>query len=156
VGLVEVDPMGFSVSGSAAIIFAGMFIAFGMFYTATANSVEQVSDARQAASEDRLEQQNTAIEITSAVIDIDEGELQVTVENTGSRALSLEDTDVFVDGSYRTDWQGPATVGPDDDGSTDLWLPEEALVANFSLGSADRVKVVTESGVSDTSGVTST
>ena len=57
--------MGFSVSGSAALIFVAAFIGFGMFYSATANSTEMVNDAREDRSDRQLERTNTAIQITT-------------------------------------------------------------------------------------------
>ena len=146
--------MGFSVSGSAAIIFAAMFIAFGMWHTAATNGFERVSDAQEEDADRLLAQQNTAIVIDSAVADTGAGETRIRATNTGSTELSLNETDVLVDNEYHDGWQGNATL--DGTSGTDLWLPGEQLEFNVSVGSAAQVKVVTETGVSDTSGVTNT
>ncbi|MDX1746081.1 MAG: flagellin, partial [Halobacteriales archaeon] len=96
--------MGFSVSGSFAIIVIGTFIAFGMFYGSAANAVEQVTDAQQAAHHDRLEQYNTAINVTRAEWqtggDCGTGNtcLLIDIQNEGTTTLSTDATDVFVDG----------------------------------------------------------
>jgi flagellar protein FlaF len=144
--------MGFSVSGAAAIIFASMFIAFGMWYTAADNSFSRVTDAQDAQSESSLETSNTAIEIISA--SYSSGTLTVEINNTGTTQLSLNQTDLLIDGQYETDWQAAnATVAGD--GSTDLWLPGEQLTITLDRASQpDRIKLVTESGVGASAEVT--
>jgi flagellar protein FlaF len=144
--------MGFSVSGAAAIIFASMFIAFGMWYTAADNSFSRVTDAQDAQSESSLETSNTAIEIISA--SYSSGTLTVEINNTGTTQLSLNQTDLLIDGQYETDWQAAnATVAGD--GSTDLWLPGEQLTITLDRASQpDRLKLVTESGVGASAEVT--
>jgi flagellar protein FlaF len=145
--------MGFSVSGSAAIIFASMFIAFGMWYTATANSFERVSEAETAGADSALTDRNTHVEITSA--EFANGTLTITVNNTGAEQLSLSDTDLLVDGRIVGDWQADnATV--EGYGDTDLWMAGEELTITLSRSSQPaRVKIVTETGVADTAEVTS-
>ena len=141
--------MGFSVSGSAAIIFAGMLIAFSMFHTAGADSFERVTEAQSDRSDAALDAKNTDIVIDSAT---DSGDIVIDVRNTGSTTLSLNGTDVLVDNEYRTDWQADATVGGVD--NSDLWLPgETATITVSGSGTPTRVKVVTEKGVSDSSEV---
>jgi flagellar protein FlaF len=153
---VEVVQMGFSVSGSAAIIFAALFIAFGMYHSAATDSFERVSDARDSHADAALERTNTEIAIESAVRDLDAGvtEFRVRVNNTGSTALSVEETDALVDSDYRTGWRTDATV--DGTSNTELWLPGEQLVFNLTGDTGDRVKVVTEHGVADSAEVTGT
>lgn len=139
--------MGFSVSGSAAIIFAGLLIAFGMWHTAASNSFERVSEAQGDRADATLDEKNTAIVIDSATYS--SGTLTVDATNEGSTALSLNRTDLLIDNAYEPDWQADATV--DGDGQTDLWLPGETATITVSLGSTpSRVRLVTESGVADT------
>ncbi|WP_436923753.1 flagellin [Halosimplex amylolyticum] len=143
--------MGFSVSGSAAIIFVGLFIAFGMWQTAASNSFERVSEAQSDRSDAALDEQNTAIVVDSA--STTDGDLTVTATNTGSTALSLNRTDLLVDNDYQTGWQGDVLF----DGSqkpVDLWLPDEQITITVTT-TGSRVKLVTESGVSDATEVTS-
>jgi flagellar protein FlaF len=135
--------MGFSVSGSAAIIFAGLFIAFGMWHGAASDAFERVSDAQQDETDATLGQQNTAIEITDA-----SGTLTVKVENTGSTTLALDETDVVVDNEYQTGWRSGADV--EGDSTTDLWHPGQTLTLDVGVSSPSRVKVTTEYGVADT------
>jgi len=144
--------MGFSVSGSAAIVLAGMFIGFGMFYAATAESNELVSEAREDRVDDTLVEKNSDIAIQS--VEYVNGRLTVLVNNTGAHPLSINATDVIVDNRYRTDWERNATV--DGDGGTDLWLPREQL--NVTVYPAEdetptRVKLVAGQGVADTAEV---
>ena len=144
--------MGFSVSGSAAVIFVAAFIGFGMFYSATANSFERVNDAREDQRDRLLDQQNTEISLVSATWNATGSEnLVVTVDNTGSETLSVEATDLLVDNDYQTGYD--TTV--DTDPSTDIWASQEQLeitVTSFTSG-PDRVKVVTENGIADTAEV---
>ncbi|QLH84289.1 flagellin [Halosimplex pelagicum] len=139
--------MGFSVSGSAALIFAGLLIAFGMWHTAATNSFERVSEAQSDRSDGLLDQKNTAVVVDSA--STADGDLTVEATNTGSTALSLNETDLLVDNEYRTGWRANATV--DGDAATYLWLPGEQLAIEVPPeGTPGRVKLATEAGVSDT------
>lgn len=145
--------MGFSVSGSAAIIFASLFIAFGMWYTATANSFERVTEAEAAGMDSALTDKNTRINITGAAYNASADELTVTVNNTGAAQLSLAETDLLVDGRLVESWSSSATV--EGFGDTDLWMAGEELEITLSRTSQPgRVKLVTGTGVADTAEVT--
>ncbi|WP_436929776.1 fla cluster protein FlaF [Halosimplex halobium] len=138
--------MGFSVSGSAALVFAGLLIAFGMWHGAASDSFERVSEARSDRADRLLDQQNTAITLAATYVD---GTLTVEATNDGSTALSLNRTDILVDNEYETDWRANATV--DGDEETYLWLPGEQLTVEITTGSTpSRVKLATEDGVSGT------
>ncbi|MCU4717147.1 flagellin [Halapricum hydrolyticum] len=142
--------MGFSVSGSAAIVFVGLFIAFGTFYTASTNTVEEMTDANDDWQDRQLAQQNTEIEIVAAVYDNETERLVVEVNNTGATVLSVNDTDLLVDNEYRT-----ASRDVDGDAGTDIWAPGQRLTYSVSAASQpDRVKVATETGVAATEVVT--
>jgi len=141
--------MGFSVSGSAAIIFVAAFIGFGMFYSAATNGFERVNDAREDQRDRLLDQQNTEISLVSATWNSSGNDnLVVTVDNTGSETLSVEATDLLVDNDYHSGYD----TSVDGDSSTDIWASQERLTVTVtSLSSQpDQVKVVTESGVADT------
>lgn len=146
--------MGFSVSGSAALVFVGLFLAFGMYHSATANSFERVSDAERDRSDALLDSRNTAVAISNASYDSSAEELTVEVDNTGSAQLRVSETDLLVDGEYRTGWESAATVAGDAD--TDLWLTGQQLSVTLSGISSQpgRVKVVTGTAVSATAEVT--
>lgn len=144
--------MGFSVSSAAALIFAGMFVAFGVWHTATANSFERVSEAEAARTDAVLAQQNTALNVTTASYDAGADELTVAVENAGASQLRLSTTDLLVDGDYVTGWQDGASVAGD--GATDLWLGGETVTITLSRTSQPgRVKVVAATGVAATAEV---
>lgn len=139
--------MGFSVSGSFAIIVLASFIAFGMVYPAAANGFERVTDAVGATHDDDLERQNTAIEIVQ--VDYQAGQLDVNVTNNGSSTLSINDTDLVVDNVYYApeELDVHRVVGNPD---SELWLPGETLFFRASIPDApNRTKVVTEYGVAD-------
>jgi len=143
--------MGFSVSGSAAIVFVGLFIAFGTFYSASTNTMEQVTDARSDWQDRDLDQHNTDIEITAATYNLTTDRLTVETNNTGAVALSVSETDLIADNEYlipeRSDVNGNAV--------TDIWATGQQLTFNVTVGAQpDRVKVTTEAGVAATEVVT--
>ncbi len=143
--------MGFSVSGSTAIIFLAMFISFGIVYSAAYNGFERVSDARSDHADIVLNQQNTALNITT--VNYSGGKLNVTVSNTGSTSLDVNDTDVLVDGSYVTA-ADVASRNVNGDATTELWLPGETLRFQINVSSSPtRVKVVSGPGLADTEAV---
>lgn len=144
--------MGFSVSGAAAVIFIGMFIAFGAWFTAASNGFDQVTDAEQMQSDSTLEASNTAIEIGSATYnESGNGQLVVTANNTGAEGLSLDATDLLVDGAFVDNWSASAEV--DGDAGTNLWLSGEQLTVTLNRPEPRRVKLVVQAGVSATATV---
>lgn len=159
--------MGFSVSGSTAIVFVGVLISTSMFYTAASNGFERLEDSRTTATEKSLEQHNTDINVTEVTLSLT-GNLTVEVNNTGSTALEVENVDLLVDNHYQEadsvtlldDGEVVATLTSLLDGSsgsdgTDLWLPGETLrlTANLGLSSPNRVKVVVGPGVAETEAI---
>jgi flagellar protein FlaF len=144
--------MGFSVSGSAAIIFAAMFVAFGMFHSATANGFERVTEAQEDRTDRELTRQNTAITISSAEWNTTGQYLIVSVKNTGATALDVEDVDLLADNTYIN---GPDT-SVEGDSSTTVWAPQDTLEINATSPSSDpgQIKIVTGPGVADTHATT--
>lgn len=144
--------MGFGVSGSSAIIFLGVLIAGVTMYSAAEATVEQVGEARDANSERLLDRKNTAVNITNATYVTGTENLTVAVENVGSTSLSVADTTILVNNSYRSTTN--ATV--DGVAGTDVWAPGETLRLNTSEGPSapSRVTVVTENGVAASTDVT--
>lgn len=142
--------MGFSVSGSVAIISIGAIVAFGIMFPAVIDSSHQVSEAQATQSERILDQQNTAIRINNSVYD--GTNLTVDVVNEGTVALDIDETDVIVDGEYVS--PNATTVyqtlnKTDGDESTGVWVSGEVLEIVVSVEDPNRVKVVTETGVAD-------
>ena len=132
--------MGFSVSGATALLLVAAFISLGILSTAATNGFERMNDAYHTDVDRRLEQQNTAV----SIVNISCSPLNLTVKNTGTTALHVNDTDVLVDNTY-ANWSGLAHE-VDGNASTDLWLPGQTLHVNGSTAS-NRVKVVTGPGV---------
>lgn len=142
--------MGFSVSGAAAILFATMFLTFGMWFTASSNSFERVTEAENAQSDTVLEAHNTAISVANVTYNATSEVLTVMVNNTGASQLTVDSTDLLVDGQYQTGWEENATVAGKD---TRLWLAGETLTMTVTVSNSTeptRVKVTTEHGVSVT------
>jgi flagellar protein FlaF len=147
--------MGFSVSGSFAIVFVGALLAFGVWHTAASNGFERVTEAQSDRADATLDQRNTDVAVESVTYDAVNETLRVNATNTGSTSLSLDDTDLLVDNEYRAGWQDRATI----DGAaleTDLWLPGEELSTNVTVSDPQQVKLVTGPGVAASSPVTET
>ncbi|WP_128475892.1 fla cluster protein FlaF [Halorussus pelagicus] len=145
--------MGFSVSGGTVVLFLGIFISFGIAFSAGSNGLERVNKAYEANADDELTRQNTAIDIGNASTTDVGGQryVNVTVNNTGSTTLSINDTDILIGGNY-TNHTSPnmETLEVAGAAETDLWLPGETLRFNVSVDAApDRVKVVAGPGIAD-------
>jgi len=138
--------MGFSVSASTAIIFAGLFLAVGILYPAVSNGYELVQDAEVDRDDAQLDMRNSAINITELNGD------RINVTNEGSTALDAENVDLVINGEYQP--RGDYNPAVDGDSGTSLWLPGETLeIAEngdviFSPG--DQVRLVTDHGLSVT------
>ncbi|MFO7832932.1 MAG: flagellin [Halohasta sp.] len=133
--------MGFSVSASTAIIFAGLFLTAGTLYPSVSNAHERVTDAEIERTDATLDMRNTDINITV----VDTTDPSIGVKNEGSTSLNASDIDVVIDGEY----QPRETY--DSDG---LLVPgEQITIENFEdfddFSSVDRVKIVTDHGISD-------
>lgn len=144
--------MGFSVSGSAAILFLGMVISFGVAYSAAFNGFENVSDAYKDDADRILDQKNTAINMTNVSWNqTATDQLTVKIDNTGATTLSVNDTDLLVDNNYQTSFVNRSVVENPESG---LWMPGETL--NMTITNASKpgqIKVVTGPGVSATGAV---
>jgi flagellar protein FlaF len=137
--------MGFSVSASTAIVFAGLFLVAGIIYPAISNGYEQVLDADVDRDDAQLDMRNSEITIDTVNAD------SITVNNTGSTSLTVSNVDLVIDGEYQQRGTYDTTVGTDS--TTDLWLPGESLTLDNFDGTVEidsRVKVVTDHGLSVT------
>jgi len=142
--------MGFSVSGSAAILFIAAFVSVGILYSAAFNGFEQVQDAETASDDRVLEAKNTAIEVANVTYNDSEHEMTVNVTNNGSTTLSVSGTDLVSNGSYVPD-SAYLNTSVDGNENTDLWLPGETYSLTVSQSpKPDRIKVVTSNGVTAT------
>jgi len=132
--------MGFSVSGASAVILLAGVLCFSMAFTALSNGYERVSDAEQDRIERLLEQQNSDINITEVT------STTVKVNNTGSTTLDVNETHVVTNGTF----EEPDSTSVEGNSDTTVWAPGEQLTITLSSSDPTRVKVVTETGVSDT------
>lgn len=150
--------MGFGTSGSLLVVFAGLFIAMGTLYTATANVAEELNEADDAQRERLVGVQQTDVTVAIAEWNATSENLTVAVDNTGETTLSVEHTDVVVDGSYVAieEFERRTVEGR----TTDVWRPGKRLVIEDAdtvaglVAAPDRVKVVTENGIADITEVT--
>jgi len=142
--------VGFSVSGAAAIVFTGLFVAFSMWYGASYNSFERISEAQHDRSERVLTTKNVDIEVVTAEYGSDT--LTVEVNNTGAAALALNRTDILVDNGYESNWRDGAAIASNQ--NTWIWQSGEQLSVTFEESTQpDQVRVATERGVADTAAV---
>lgn len=130
-----------------AVLFVGVLIAISTAYPMMSTANERVQTAVDDRDDRAMSQRNSDIELANVTYNATNDTLVVRVNNTGSRTLSIADTDVLVDGTYR---QGYATA-VDGDGSRTIWVPGETLRIEVSTSTRpDRVKVVTEFGIAET------
>ncbi|MDY6865181.1 MAG: hypothetical protein SVY15_04315 [Halobacteriota archaeon] len=134
--------MGFSVSASIAIFLLGSLVMGSLAYTSMSNSARLVNDGQNEQHERMREELQTDINITSTDYNLTLQRLQVSVENTGSIVLDSSEVDLIIDGTISSSLSfSPSKV----------WIPENNLIitATGVSSSPNRVKVVTENGVSD-------
>jgi flagellar protein FlaF len=144
--------VGFSVSGSAAIVFIGLVVAAGVAVPAAVGSFESMASAHGEQTDRGVEALNTAIVIENATYNATDDELVVRLENTGSTTQSVNDTSVLVDGTIPP--VGDVTTDVGGDPNAKLWLPGETLNATVgNAGDPRRVKIVTGNGISETAEV---
>ncbi len=142
--------MGVSTSGSLLVIFFGAFIALGTVYTVTANTTGELSDAYAEELSTQTAITDTALSV-EAVYHETEGNLTVRADNDGSTELEVSNTDLLVDGEFRP--LSAFGIVPVDGRETELWKPAEQLRIENESAEPERVKVVTETGVSRTASV---
>ncbi|MDY6819293.1 MAG: hypothetical protein SVG88_11585 [Halobacteriales archaeon] len=137
--------MGFSVSGSAAIVFVGVLLAGSILYPTVTNSFDRINSAQSEYNQDVRAMRDTDITIRTASYNASNDTLSVVVENTGATTLTVNTTDVLVDNNYTTTFQSRSVAGSSD---TDLWLEGEKLRIEISIDTQpDRVKIATRYGI---------
>jgi len=136
-----VGGVGFSVSGSAVIIFVGMMVAAGIAVPALVGSMGALADSQGEQVDRGIDTLNTEFEVTSATYnESGQDKLKVNLTNTGSTTLTLEGTSVLIDGEIR-----PGLTG------TGLWLPGDPLTITTGESSKpSSVKIVVENGIAET------
>jgi flagellar protein FlaF len=149
--------MGFSISAATALIFASLFLAFGIFYPAMANGYERVEEADAAKADQNLDQAQT--DITFVSYTASGNQLTITANNTGETVLIVDDIDLILQPDYgyvswnNNDNSDAVDAQVDSDPDTNLWRPGEQIQIEFkqtggSFTEPDRFKLVTAHGVS--------
>ena len=142
--------MGFSVSGSAAIVFVGVIVAAGIAIPPLVGSFGALVGAQGEQVDRGIDALNTGFETDSATYDDGEDELVLDLLNTGSTTLSVDGTSVLLDGEIPA--SEDVTTEVDGDPEAGLWLPGETLTVTVEgiEEEPNRVKIVTENGVAET------
>lgn len=140
--------MGFSTSGSVAILFVGLLVCLSTVYPVMETANERVTEATEAREDRALDQANTAMNVTAVSYNASTDTLVVNVTNTGSTTLSVDGTDLLVDGTLRS----AATTSVEGDTGRTIWVPGEQLQFELTgvTTAPGRVKVVTENGIAET------
>jgi flagellar protein FlaF len=139
-----------SVSGAFALIGFAVLAATGSMYIVVFNTGERVSGALDEHGADIIEQGQTDINITA--IGYDGTVLVVNVTNSGDTRLSVNRTDLLIDGQYI-----PAdSVSHRVDGRADtaLWDQGETLQFRTDVDVPSRLMIVTEHGVTVSAEIT--
>jgi len=139
--------MGFSTSAAAAVIFVGVLVSLSIFYPAAAGSFEQVSDAMESREDRALKERNSDLRIANATYDDTTDRLRVNVTNTGTVSIDVDETDLLIDGTIRTN----RTTAVESIEGRSIWAPGETLTikVNDLSDVPARVTVVNEYGVAD-------
>ena len=140
--------MGFSVSGSAAIVFIGLIVAAGIAIPSVVGSFGSMASAQGQQTDRGVETLNTDISIQNTTYNATDDELDVRLANTGSKTLSVNKTSTLIDGTIPP--AGDVTTDVEGNTNADLWL--NVTVSNVSP-EPDRVKIVTENGIAETAEV---
>jgi flagellar protein FlaF len=137
--------MGFSTSGATVIVFVGLLIGFGTLYPTVEGAGERIGDARSDRGDRALRQQNTAVDVVGATYNASNDTLTVSVTNAGATALSVDRTDLLVDGRYRA----PDAFDVAGVENRTVWTPGSRLdlIVTGVVDEPTRVKVVTGPGV---------
>ena len=138
--------MGFSVSGATVVIVLGLFIGFGIFYSAAGESVNRIIESNNGMTDRLLDQQNTAVNLQSATYSATNSTIKVSVINTGSTTLALDETSILLDGQI----QSATNAYVENETETTLWMPGETATYEITGVSEEptRALVVTEHGIS--------
>lgn len=136
--------MGFSVSGATVVISVGLLVSAATLYPALDRYSERRIEAVDGDHERALDRQNTALGAANATYNASADRLVVTVDNTGTTVLDVDDLDLLVDGKYQTVTN--TTIGGDT--GTTAWLPGERLRIEVGKPTRpSRVKLVAGPGV---------
>jgi archaellum component FlaF (FlaF/FlaG flagellin family) len=132
--------MGFAASITTIILFVAIMIIGTIVYPTLFHSYEYLQEARDDNHEIRLDQLNTAVDITN-VVKSGADTYIITVSNKGTTVLHANKSNVLVDG-----WHKPYTVTP-----SGFWMPQTNAVFTFNASTATNhiMKIISENGMSD-------
>lgn len=138
--------MGFSTSAAAAVLFIGVLVSVSMVYPALTDNVESVSEAMNEREDRTLDQRNAGIEVENATYHNSSDEVTINVTNTGTTALTANETDVLLDGRLQPD----PTREIDGATNREVWAPGETMQLTVTgvTTAPTRVVVVAEFGIS--------
>jgi len=138
--------MGFSTSGSLLVIFFGLLIALGSIYAATSTAGSVLTDGMTEQSERIDTIHDTDIELATATWNETDDTLAVTTANTGARTIAVDDLTVLIDGEYEpVNTFDEVTV--DGEEST-IWEPQTNVSLTKTTDEPERIKLVTDIGIS--------
>lgn len=147
--------MGFSVSGATVVVLVGLMVSVGTLYPVLEDDRERYTGAQDAHEGRALDRQNTALAVQNVTytnaseLPGSEDRLDVTVRNTGTTTLSVDETDLLVDGVYTV----PNVTSVEGDATRNTWAGGQSLTLTVRYPSTtaapNRVVVVTEHGVAD-------
>jgi len=147
--------VGVSVSASAAVVAAGLFIALTTGYPAAANGFDRVAEGTADSHERALDRHHTAITVETATFNASGNDvLTVTVVNDGADALVVDDLTLLADNTFVDLSADPAWTTVEGLETTTLVLPGETLTMSVpddavtaDLAGTTRVTVATGTGV---------
>ena len=114
--------MGFSVSATMAIFFAAFLILFSILYASVTDAFDKVTVSLDERYDDMSERSQTQISIIDVNYYRDTNDLEVLVQNTGSIALEISESNLLVSGLFMSSF-----IAEIEGKTTDIWLPLEVL-----------------------------
>ncbi|GAB3670860.1 flagellin [Halopiger thermotolerans] len=159
--------MGFSTSGAIIVILIGVLVAFSAIVPTVFGITSTTGDAFSTKSEHFRDQTNTEITVESFEAINESGSVTgalLNVTNDGATSLSVERTNIVVNGEYyptnASDAETTIIANDSTRSSSNIWSPGTVLqveIDNAKLesdaeitGDGDRVKITTEHGVAAT------
>ena len=138
--------MGFSTNASVVILFVAALVSLGTLFPAAEGSFESVTSAMNDQESRLVSVRNTDVTLDNATYFAGNDTLRVDATNEGTVSLSVNDTDVLVEGTL----EASRTTAVEGVAGRTVWAPGEQLRVDVSgiAPAPDRVMVVTNGGVS--------
>ena len=146
--------MGFGTVAANILMFISILLLAGGALIVMNIHVQETNQQLRIESDRLQEQIGTNVVIQN--VNYNNGTVTAYVINDGRTDLSIEDTDIFVEGSRISRNDRTITITSDTQiTSSDVWSPSEVVevTTDTSLNSGRRTfKIVTENGISDEEG----